>query len=159
MNKSEYAEYYLGFLLTTIGSSVKREANNDSGLKNNIAQQMTYENKKNALLILSLVSFIESNFITKADFKLLRQFKTPSVLPPISINCINLSCFIYLRDCFAHNPDGVLLGSGVNTTNFCNSISTGVFPFATISGQSITIDPKGIPELHLYILRFYGDNV
>lgn len=71
MTQSEYAAYYIRFLVTTLGPSVKREAHNDEGLQNDLALQADLENKKNGLIVLALVSFIESNFLTKKRFETL----------------------------------------------------------------------------------------
>ena len=159
MTQSEYAAYYIRFLVTTLGPAVKREAKNDEGLQKDAALQADLENKKNGLIVLTLVSFIESNFLTKPDLKLLRQFQPPTTAIAPSINITHLSCFIYLRDCFAHDPNAVLLGAGTNTSSFCAAVFSGAFPWATISGQSITVVPNGIHELHLNVLRFFGENV
>jgi hypothetical protein len=159
MTQSEYAAYYIRFLVTTLGPSVKREAHNDEALQNDLALQADLENKKNGLIVLALVSFIESNFLTKTDLKLLRQFQAPSTVIPPSVNTAHLSSFIYLRDCFAHNPDAVLLGAGTNTSAFSTAVASGAFPWATISGKSITVIPTGIHQLHLNVLRLFGENV
>ena len=156
MTQDEYTEYCIRFLVTTLGPAVKREAHSDQGLRADQALQADLENKKNGLIVLSLVSFIESNFLTKPTLKLLRQFHAPTTPIPASVNPKHLSCFIYLRDCFAHNPNAVLLGTGANTTSFITAISDGSFSWATFTGKSISIVPDGVHELHLNVLRFFG---
>lgn len=159
MNITEYSNWYIRFLLTAIGPAVRREAANDHRIAADPAMQADFENKKNGLMVLALVSIIESNFLTKSDLKALRNFNAPSTTLPTSVNQLHLSGFIYLRDCFAHNPSGKLLSSGHNTSAFCAAVSSGTFPWATISGQDITIEPTAVHELHLNILRFYGQAV
>ena len=159
MTKSEYAAYYIRFIVTVLGPAVNREAHNDQGLMSDPALQADLENKKNGLIVLTLVSFIESNFLPKADLKLLRQFQAPAQALPSTLNQLHISCFIYLRDCFAHNPTGALLGAGINTAAFTAAVASGAFPWASVSGQSITVVPTGIHELHLNVLRFFGENV
>ena len=159
MTQAEYATYYIHFIVTILGPSVNREAHNNLGLQADLVLQADLENKKNGLVVLTLVSFIESNFLTKADLKLLRQFQAPTTPLPSAVNAAPLSSFIYLRDCFAHNPSGVLLGAGTNTSSFCAAVASGAFPWAIISGKSITVVPTGIHELHLNVLRFFGRNV
>jgi hypothetical protein len=159
MTLSDYSFWYIRFLLTAIGPAVRREAANDFKLASDPALQADFENKKNGLMVLGLVSIIESNFLTKPDLKALRKFRMPSVALPASVNQSHLSCFIYLRDCFAHNPSGKLLRSGRNTSSFCSAVSSGTFPLAAIAGQDVTIAPRATHELHLNILRFYGQPV
>lgn len=159
MTKSEYAKYYTEFIATTLKSAIEREANIDTKLRGNPALRSDLENKKNGLIVLALVAFIESNFLSKPDLRLLRSYQLPTASLPASINPIHLSSFIYLRDCFAHNPSGVLLSPGTNTTSFCSAVSNGGFPWAQINGQSVIIDPAGFHELHLQVLRFFGENV
>ena len=159
MTKYEYANYYINFIVTTLGPAVKREAQNDQGLAADTALEADLENKKTGLIVLALVSFIESNFFTKNDMRLLRKFQEPIDALPSTVNATHLSSFIYLRDCFAHNPMGVLLGPGPNTSAFCTAVTSGLFCWATISGQSLTVSPACIHELHLNVLRFFGEIV
>lgn len=159
MNITEYSNWYIRFLLTAIGPAVQREAANDPKLTTDSIMKADFENKKNGLMVLALVSIIESNFLTKSDLKALRNFNPPSTTIPTSVNQAHLSGFIYLRDCFAHNPSGKILGSGQNTTSFCSAVASDTFPWATIVGHDMIIDPKSIHELHLNILRFYGQDV
>lgn len=159
MNIDEYGNWYIRFLLTAIGPAVKREAANDQKLAADSAMQADFENKKNGLMVLALVSIIESNFLTKSDLKALRNFNAPSTKLPTSVNQLHLSGFVYLRDCFSHNPSGKILSSGKNTTSFCAAVASGAFPWVTILGQELKINPKAIHELHLNILRFYGQSV
>jgi hypothetical protein len=159
MTREEYSRFYVDFIVTILGPSVKREANCDLKLQSDLKRQAEYENQKNGLVVLALVSFIESNFLQKADLKQLRQFQAPQTVLPPTVNAAHLSCFIFLRDCFAHNPAAVLLGPGTNTSAFTAAVTTGTFPWASVAGQSVTVDSAGLHELHLIVLRFLGENV
>lgn len=114
-----------------------------------------YDNYRRGLIVLALVSFIESNFIQN-DIKNLRKFQPITSINPL-VNQTHLSCYIYMRDCFAHNPLSILLPTGNNTASFVNAVHTGYFPYASILGQSIFI--KETHPLHLIVLRLYGENV
>lgn len=72
------------------------------------------------------------------------------------INLTQLSCFIYIRDCIAHNPNILLLPEGNNTNSFIQTVSKGRFNFATIESREITIFDNSIHQLHLTIRKFYG---
>jgi hypothetical protein len=159
MTIQEYSAYYTDFLVTTLGPAVKREADSDIGLKNDQARQVDLENKKNGLIVLLLVAFIESNFLKKPVLTELRQFKAPKTGIPNSVDPLHLSCFVYLRDCFAHDPQAVLLPGGQNTTDIKNAVSKGLFPWVTISGSSIKVGSEGILALHHIVLRFFGETV
>ena len=102
-----------------------------------------------------MIAFIESNFIDTTQMKVLRKFKKIEGIPS-DIHQSLLSCFIYIRDCIAHNPKLILLSPGDNTDNFVRILNEGGFNFATIKGEEITIDSGAIHHLHLTIRRFYN---
>lgn len=159
MTIEEYRNWYIRFLITTIGPSVKREANNDQKLASDQLMLTDFENKKNGIMILLLVSILESNFLTREDLRNLRNFETSTTVLPISINQHHLSCFIYLRDCFAHNPSGIALNDGNNTRCFRLALESGTFNLATILDNHIKINPNAIHEMHLNILRLFEQEV
>ena len=57
MTLDEYRRFYVDFVLTILGPAVKREANADPKLEADGARQGEYENLKNGLVVLALVSF------------------------------------------------------------------------------------------------------
>jgi hypothetical protein len=159
MTIEEYRNYYIRFLVTIIGPSVNREAHNDPALASDLALQADFENKKTGLMVLSLVSLIEANFLSKQDMRALRSFTAPQTPLPVTVKLDHLAGCIYLRDCVAHNPNGSLLPQGQNTTEFNAAVAGGAFPWVAIQGQAISISPKITHELHLNVLRFFGENV
>jgi hypothetical protein len=159
MTLDEYRSYYIRFLVTIIGPSVNRESHNDPEFSTNLSLQADLENKKNGLMVLTLVSFIEANFLSKKDMRALRSFTAPETPLPGLVNLHHLAGCVYLRDCIAHNPSGTLLPEGQNTTAFIAAIADGTFPWASIHSQAIKIDPNVIHELHHCVLRFFGENV
>ena len=112
-----------------------------------------YNNYRNGLLVLSLVSLIEANFLTRQQLKQLRNFTHAPELNS-SINQCHLSCFIYVRDCFGHNPSAKLLGEGANTQGFKRALDKGNFEFVDLKEDGLQINDTH--ELHRLILRFYG---
>lgn len=159
MTLEEYRSYYIRFLVTIIGPSVKREAHNEPALASDLPLQVDLENKKTGLMVLTLVSLIEANFLSKQDMRALRSFTVPPTPLPASVALDHLASCIYIRDCVAHNPSGVLLPPGQNTTAFIAAVAGRAFPWAAINSQSISISPQVTHELHLNILRFFGENV
>jgi hypothetical protein len=159
MTVDEYIRYYLEFIMVGIGSSVMRAANALPRLESDLPRQQDYENTKRGLTVLLLVSFIEANFLSGNDMSLLRKFTPPRTTLSALVNPIHLSGFIYLRDSFAHDPSGVLFGEGDNTSGFARAVADGTFPWATIAGNSITVDPSATRELHFIVLRLFGEEV
>jgi hypothetical protein len=159
MTLDEYRRYYTDFIITILGPSVNREAHCDLKLQKDSKRQAELENWKNGIIVVELVSFIESNFLQKSALKKLRQFGVLGAMLPSPVNQTHLSCFIYLRDCFAHSPTGVLLGPGANTSGFIGAVASGAFPWAMVDGQNVVIVPAGLHELHLIALRFFGEKV
>jgi hypothetical protein len=159
MTVEEYRSYYIRFLVTIIGPSVNREVHNDPALASDSALQADLENKTTGLMVLSLVSLIEANFLSKQDMRALRSFTAPPTPLPASVKLDHLAGCIYLRDCVAHNPNGALLPPGQNTTAFSAAVAGQTFPWAAIQGQAISISPQVIHELHLNVLRFFGEHV
>lgn len=157
MTLDEYKRFYIDFVVTVLDPAVKREASCDLKLQADPARQAEYENLKNGLVILALVSFIESNFLTKQQMRQLRQFRSCTSPMPTSINPTHISCFIYIRDCIAHGPSAQLLSNGLNTESFLSVIKSGQFPWASVT--SATLDIGGAHELHLNVLRFFGETV
>lgn len=115
-----------------------------------------YDNYRRALRILTLVSLAESNLISDSNFKALRKFEQATGITS-TVNQTYLSGFLYLRDCVAHNPSNTLLSGGKNTTAFIAAVSAGQFPFVSLSENLLTIGDTH--ELHLILLRLYGENV
>ena len=153
MTLSEYRRYYLDLTLGILGGN---HAHFSITMPDDSTQKAEYDNYRRGLTVLALVSLAESNLITEADFKALRKFE-PTAIVPSTVNQTHLSGFIYLRDCVAHNPATTLLSGGKNTEAFLSAVASGQFPFATVSGSSLSIG--NTHELHLIVLRLYGENV
>jgi hypothetical protein len=159
MTVEEYRSYYIRFLVTIIGPSVNREVHNEPALASDLALQADLENKKTGLMVLSLVSLIEANFLSKQDMRALRSFTAPPTPLPAAVSLEHLAGCIYLRDCVAHNPNGALLPPGQNTTAFTAAVAGQTFRWAAIQCQAVRISPQVTGELHLNVLRFYGETV
>jgi hypothetical protein len=152
MTLAEYRRYYLELTLGVLGGN---HAHFDITMPDDTARKAKYDNYRRGLTVLALVSLAESNLITEGDFKALRKFEPTTGIPSI-VNQTHLSGFIYLRDCVAHNPDTNLLSGGKNTAAFASAIASGQFPFANVSGSALRIG--NTHELHLIVLRLYGEN-
>lgn len=153
MTLSEYRRYYLDLTLGILGGN---HAHFSITMPDHTTKKREYDNYRRGLIVLALVSLAESNLITKADFKALRKFQS-AVAVPSSVNQTHLSGFIYLRDCVAHNPATTVLSGGSNTAAFLAVVASGHFPFANLSTATLSI--KDTHELHLIVLRLYGENV
>ena len=153
MEIKEYREYYVDLMSGILGGNRVHFNITRSEDDPKIA---VYNNYRKGLLVLSLVSLIEANFVTKKQFKQLRNFIHVPELNS-SINQCHLSCFIYVRDCFGHNPSAKLLGEGDNTTEFKRALDKGNFEFVDLKEDGLQIN--NTHELHLLILRFYGQLV
>lgn len=121
-----------------------------------------YNNYRAGILIFSLVSFIESNFLDSKKMKSLRKFEYVVGLPS-GVNQKHLSCFIYIRDCVAHNMFPKLFVSNTNsgaghTQKFIDSTNNGDFPFVTVSGGDIILG-NSLNDLHLIVLDFFDVGV
>ncbi len=152
MTVTEYRRYYLDLTLGVLGGN---HAHFDITTPSD-EQRAIYNNYLAGLTVLALVSLIEANFLSKGEMKALRNFQTVQSLPH-AIHQVHLSSFIYVRDCFAHNPLAKLLPPGDNTTAFLAAVCNGMFSFASVSGQDIKI--LNTHQLHLIVLRFFGENV
>lgn len=153
MTLAEYRRYYLDLKLGVLGGN---HGHFVITMPDKTERKANYDNFRRALLVLTLVSLAESNLIVASDFKALRKFK-PAATVPSTVNQTHLSGFIYLRDCVAHNPAATLLSGGKNTAAFLAAVTSGQFPFVTVSGSSLSIG--NVNELHLIVLRLYGENV
>jgi hypothetical protein len=153
MTLAEYRRFYLDLTLGVLGGN---HAHFAITMPYDTAQKAEYDNYRRGLLLLTLVSLAEANLISDSDFKALRKFE-PATAISSTINQTHLSGFIYLRDCVAHNPATNLLSGGKNTAAFRAAVAAGQFPFVSVTGTSLTI--KNTHELHLIVLRLYGENV
>ena len=153
MQIEDYRCYYLDL---SLGILAGNRAHFQITMEQDDPKIAIYKNYQRGLMVLALVSLIESKFLNKQDMKSLRKFE---VLPNLNtaINQNYLSCFIYLRDCYAHNPCSKLLPSGVNTDGFKKALSSGSFTFAKIEGDNFYISDTH--QLHLLVLRLYGEPV
>lgn len=146
----EYKHYYLNFISSVLG--VREQELDVRGISD--GEKNEFYNYSYGIKILYLVSFIESNFLTKQEFKQLRRFKLITDFNH-NVNQEKLSCFIYIRDCVAHNPNLELLPSGTNTDAFIEKIEKGAFNYAQIRENKVLIQPRSIHSFHLMIRRFY----
>lgn len=153
MTLAEYRHYYLDLTLGILGGNHGHLA---ITMPDDTTKKTEHDNYRRGLTVLTLVSLAESNLITEGDFKALRKFEPTTGVPSV-VNQTHLSGFIYLRDCVAHNPATTLLSGGKNTAAFVSAVSSDQFPFATVSGSALSIG--NTHELHLIVLRLYGENV
>ena len=153
MTLPEYRRYYLDLTLGILGGN---HAHFAITMPAEIKRKADYDNYRAGLIVLALVSLIEANFLSKSDLKALRNFQPASGVTT-AVDQLHLSGFIYLRDCFAHNPIANLLPPGPNTTAFLAAVAAGTFPFATVSGQALRIE--NTHQLHLLVLRLFGEIV
>lgn len=149
----DYRRYYLDL---TQGIIAGNHAHFQITMEHDDPKRVTYKNYQRGLTVLALISLIESNFLTKQQVKALRKFEP---IPDLdnAINQEHLSCYIYLRDCYAHNPFSKLLPAGTNTDKFKETLSSNNFPFAQIQEDEVCI--VDTHQLHLLVLRFYGQSV
>ena len=147
---TEYKQYYQ---LLTAGILGGNEGNLAIMQASNIDVSQ-FTNYRSGLIILSLVAFTESNFFEKSDFKLLRNFDTVENFP-IGVHQLHLSCYIYIRDCFAHNPKAVMFSGGRNTEGFKLAVNSGQFNAASITGNEIKINESCEHSLHMIIRALY----
>jgi hypothetical protein len=153
MRVEEFSRYYLNL---TLGALCGNHAHFQITCGDDDSTKEEYDKYRSGLIVLALISFIESNFLSKQQIKDLRNFKTVIGIPP-SIDQTHLSCYLYLRDCYAHNPFSELLPSGVNTSGFIQAINSHNFEFASVTGNTVVIE--NTHELKLLVLRFFGENV
>ncbi len=159
MNISEYNSWYMGFVKAVICPAVSVASKNDIKLGKDSELQEKLEVRKNMLIVVNLVAVIEAHFLSGSQPRELRKFEALSNPLPHAVDETHLSCFYYLRDTYAHNGDAVLFPSSTNTTQFLSSVSSGSFPFASVTDQSIAINGNTVHELHLIVLRLFGENV
>lgn len=152
MNTQQYRKYYLDLILGTLGGNQTHfDLTDETGEAS--ARSTLY---RGGLKVLALVSLIEANFLSKKDLKAIRNFGKPTNIPS-GVNRIHLSCYTYIRDCFAHNPEAKLLTPGSNTTGFLLAIQSGQFPYCSVSNDQVR--ETNTHELHLIVLRFFGEPV
>lgn len=152
MTATHYRAYYLDLILGTLGGNHAHFAITDETGESAV-RSARY---RSGLVVLALVSLIEANFLSRQDLKTVRNFGAPPSLP-LSINPTHLACYVYVRDCFAHNPEAPLLTPGSNTTGFQTAVQSGCFPFAGLSGTQVVVNDTH--QLHLMVLRFFGEPV
>jgi hypothetical protein len=156
MTLDEYSNYYMSFVVLALGSSVDRAARQLPDVDRNTGVESDYKNKMSGLIVLLLVSVIEANFLSKQDFNKLRNFSQPDCSLPAGADLNEISSFIYIRDCFAHDPTGSIFDSGDNTIAFKDEILKGAFPYASISNGKLVVRPDATHQLHLTVRRFFG---
>ena len=152
MTLADYRTYYLDLILGTLGGNHAHLAITD---ETGDATERSARYRR-GLTVLALVSLIESNFLSKQDLKTLRKFEVPITFPS-KVNSTHLACYIYVRDCFAHNPEALLLPQGTNTTGFLLALQSGHFPFGNVSDTQVAVNDTH--QLHLIVLRFFGEPV
>jgi hypothetical protein len=152
MTVEEYRSFYLDLTLGALGGNRAHfEITDEKG-----PRRVAYDSYRQGLVTLALVSLLESRFLTRGQIRCLRTFSPVADLPR-NIDQVQLSCFLYVRDCFAHNPFGEIFEAGRNTLVFEEYVRDGKFPHLKLSQNKI----KSVNnhELHLIILRFYKQNV
>ena len=147
----DYKHYYSRYIDSLLG--IREQEFDCMDITNE--EKKLFANYMTGTKISLMIAFIESNFINNRQMRDLRKFNEIEGIPN-DIHQSLLSCFIYIRDCIAHNPRLILLSPGDNTDNFVRILNEGGFNFATIRGENITIDNSAIHHLHLTIRRFYN---
>lgn len=156
MNVEEYRRYYLDLTLGTFGGNHAHFVCSIENITEREAALDKSRKMRQRQIVFHLVSLIETEFI-QGDMRVLRNFSTAPTVPA-SVNSIHLSCFIYIRDCVGHHASAKLFASTQpNTIGFMNAITSGAFPYATLNGDFI--DCANTHELHLIVLRFFGQSV
>jgi len=148
---NDYKHYYLNYVDRLLGI---REQEFDC-MTISPEERVLFFNYLLGTKTVLMIAFIESNFLTRSQMKSLRKFEEVDGIPS-NIHQPLLSCFIYIRDCIAHNPKLILLPSGTNTSGFVRAINEGKFNYAKIDGASIIIDERAIQKLHLTIRGFFN---
>lgn len=151
MTFNDYKKYYHRYINSVLGL---REQEFDC-MNITESERTLFSSYEVGTKVLLMVAFIESNFLNKAQLKSLRKFEEPDAIS-VGVNFTQLSCFVYIRDCMAHNPNMLLLPDGQNTIKFTGMVSAGRFNFATINKENITVLESSIHQLHLTIRKFYG---
>jgi hypothetical protein len=152
MSVDEYRTYYLDLVLGTLGGNHSHfEITDETG----VASQQS-NRYRNGLVVLALVSLLEANFFSPQDVRCLRNFGVPAGFPA-NVDATHVACYLYIRDCFAHNPKGVLLSRGNNTSAFLGAVQSGRFTFTHVVGNEIYATDTH--NLHLIVLRFFGQPV
>ena len=147
----EYKHHYLNFISSILG--IREQELDIRGISD--GEKNEFYNYSYGIKILYLVSFIESNFLTKQEFKQLRRFE---LIPNFDHNIQQrkLSCFIYIRDCVAHSPSIKLLPKGINTDAFIEIVEKGAFGYAQIIENKVLIDSRSIHTFYLMIRKLYN---
>jgi hypothetical protein len=152
MTSTHYRAYYLDLILGTLGGNRSHFTITDD-IGEAAVRSARY---RRGLVVLALVSLIEANFLSKHELRAIRNFEASSSLPP-SVDQTHLACYVYIRDCFAHNPEAHLLPQGGNTTGFQKAVQSGGFSFASLLGTRVLVNDTH--QLHLIVLRFFGEPV
>ncbi len=157
LNVDEYRKYYLDLTLGTFGGN---QAHFDCSYEVSNEREVAIEKSRKTRqrqIVFHLVSLIETEFLSHDDMRALRKFLTLASVPA-AVNSTHLSCFIYIRDCVGHHASAKLFApTQPNTMCFANAVASGTFPHVTLNGDFI--DSANTHELHLIVLRFFGQSV
>ena len=148
MTINEFNDYYLNLKLGVLGGNHGHFDSVNAGLE-------TLEKSKRyrmGLMVLAVVSLIEANFLNKQDLRTIRNFEISSNVPA-TVNSTHLACYIYIRDCFAHNPEAMLLPEGKNTNGFLSAVGRGEFPYGSISDNKVIV--QNTDQLGSIARRFF----
>lgn len=154
MTKEEYLAYYQDLTRGALGGGHAHFAITDEDGQ----RRPEFDNLRRGLTVLALISLIESRFLIRqprGTMRRLRNFQ-PVLTLASTIDQRRLSCYIYIRDCFGHDPRAKLFPSTQpNTIEFESAIVDGLFPFATIEKSAIKI--VDTHALHQIVLGFFDE--
>lgn len=159
MTLDQYSKWYTKFVLGALFPAIKKAAFVDQNLGKDSQRQKEFEINKNMLVIVNLVAIIEAHFLDPDQRKNIRKFENLATPLNHQINETYLSCFYYLRDSYAHHGEPILFTSSISTTHFKSTVNSGGFPFASISGDTISIDGTAVHELHEIALTLFGGSI
>jgi hypothetical protein len=160
MEQAKYRSLYVDYL-TTFGAAVNRELNNRFGSSKNSLIENNLLQHSRAIQILVILAFIEGggHVGSEKNWSALRKFKElPDPVPkPIQPHYLkNLSCFIYIRDCFAHRGDCVMFPqTQQNSQSFIAAVTGSEFMYARIEPNlnRFFIEDRAVHDLHQIALH------
>lgn len=117
MTKQEYLTYKLDLTLGVLGGGHAHFAITDEDGQ----RRPEFDNLRGGLTVLAPISLIESRFLRgppRGTMRRLRNFQ-PILTLASTIDQRRLSCYLYIRDCFGHDPKAKLFPSTqLNTIGF-----------------------------------------
>lgn len=122
----ELATIRMDIVDTLLATSVDREARVDQDLAKDLIKQEKLKNFIRGLSVLYYFSFLQAN-VSKKQWTAVRnpRISVKDAVPPRqgwSLDWESFDIYLYVRDCFAHNWEGVLFSNKQENTKRFNSI-------------------------------------